>query len=243
MVADLELLRCLHCGETYRPDPFCKDKGMRCSGCGMELIPLVADKTTTGDTNDLIALLGYFGIIALVGAVGGIMVVHGWNIWVAFVMLGGIIFFIAKLFLEKYKINRINERISSRFFPDQPDLGHVSVFDQLVADAMNELPGSLKNRLSNVSVVIEDQPGSSTLKKLGLTKNKVLLGLFQGVPLNKKSVWQSAAMPERITIFQRNIENLCHSDGEIKQKIKEVVRHEVAHFVGFTEDGIREMGY
>lgn len=50
-------------------------------------------------------------------------------------------------------------------------------------------------------------------------------------------------MPERITIFQRNIENLCHSDAEIKQKIKEVVRHEVAHFVGFTEDGIKEMGY
>ncbi|TVL95471.1 MAG: hypothetical protein CV082_10795 [Candidatus Brocadia sp. BL1] len=243
MVADMELLRCLHCGETYRPDPFYQDKGTRCSGCGMKLIPLVTDKTIAGDANELIALLGYFGIIALVGAVGGIMVVHGWNFWVTFVMLGGIIFFIAKLFIEKYKIDRTKERISSKYIPDHLVLGRVPVFDQLVAEAMNELPESLKDRLSNVSVVIEDQPSNFIVKKFGLTKNKVLLGLFQGVPLNKKSVWQSVTMPERITIFQRNIENLCHSDAEIKQKIKEVVRHEVAHFVGFTEDGIKEMGY
>ena len=119
----------------------------------------------------------------------------------------------------------------------------MTVFDQLVTDAMNELPQSLKNRLSNVSVVVEDRPTSAVLEKLGSMKNRTLLGLFQGIPLNKKSVWQPASMPERITIFRKNIENLCRSDEEIKQKIKEVVRHEVAHFVGFTEDEIRELGY
>ncbi|MBE7444849.1 MAG: metallopeptidase family protein [Planctomycetia bacterium] len=70
-----------------------------------------------------------------------------------------------------------------------------------------------------------------------------MLGLFQGVPLNKKSIWQSATIPERITIFQHNVENICRTDEEIKQKIKEVIRHEVAHFVGFTEEEIRNFGY
>jgi len=238
-----ELQKCWHCGEAYRTDALHENKRVKCFGCGMELIPLVADKTITSGANAFYVLLGYFCIIALVGALGGIMVVHGWNFWVTFVMLGGIIYLTAKVFMGKYSISRIHEQIVGEFIPDHQVSGQVAVFDQLVADAMNELPGSLKIRLSNVSVVIEDRPSSSVLEKLGLMKNRTLLGLFQGIPLNKKSVWQSASMPERITIFQKNIETLCHSDEEIKQKIKEVVRHEVAHFVGFTEDEIRGLGY
>ena len=63
------------------------------------------------------------------------------------------------------------------------------------------------------------------------------------MPLNKKSIWKSVTMPERITVFQKNIEKLCRSDEEIKQRIKEVIRHEVAHFVGFTEEEVRKLGY
>ena len=81
------------------------------------------------------------------------------------------------------------------------------------------------------------------LGKLKLKSNLVLLGLFQGVPLNKKSVWHSGTMPEKITIYQKNIEAICHSDEKIKQRIKKVVRHEVAHFVGFTEEQVRRLGY
>ena len=94
-----------------------------------------------------------------------------------------------------------------------------------------------------MAIVIESRPKSHVSKKLRLTPNRILLGLFQGIPLNKKSVWQSGTMPERITIFQDNIEAVCHSDQEIKHKIKEVVRHEVAHFVGFTEEEITKLGY
>ena len=209
----------------------------------MELIPLITDNTLSKEENEFYVLLGYFGIIALLGALGGIMVVHGWNFWVTFVMLGGILYLTAKLFMGKYKISRVNDQIFTELIPEHRDNGHVTVFDQLVADAMDELPRGLKNRLSNVPVVIEDQPNSFVLEKFGFLKNRTLLGLFQGVPLNKKSVWQPTVMPERITIFRKNIENLCHSDEEIKKKITEVVRHEVAHFVGFTEDEIRELGY
>ena len=73
--------------------------------------------------------------------------------------------------------------------------------------------------------------------------NTSLLGLFEGVPINKRSVWQSVTMPERITIFQKNIEAICNSEEEIKRRIKKVIRHEVAHLVGFTEEEIRELGY
>lgn len=222
---------------------FDQHESTKCFRCGMELIPLVVDETIVGDTNEFCVVLGYFGIVALVGALGGIMVVQGWNFWVTFAMLGGILYLTAKLFLGKYKMTRINERTLSEFIPGDQDTSHVTVFDQLITDAMNEMPQGLKNRLSNVSVVVEDRPTSAVLEKLGTMKNRTLLGLFQGIPLTKKSVWQPAVMPEKITIFRKNIENLCRSDEEIKQKIKEVVRHEVAHFVGFTENEIRELGY
>lgn len=243
MINDLESLKCCYCGEAYRTGMFDQHESTKCFRCGMEVIPLVVDETIVGDTNEFCVVLGYFGIVALVGALGGIMVVHGWNFWVTFAMLGGILYLTAKLFLGKYKITRMNEQTKSEFIPGGLNTRHETVFDQLITDAMNEMPQSLKNRLSNVSVVVEDRPTSAVLEKLGTMKNRTLLGLFQGIPLTKKSVWQPAVMPEKITIFRKNIENLCRSDEEIKQKIKEVVRHEVAHFVGFTENEIRELGY
>ena len=243
MIKDLELLKCFHCGKVFHPDEYCQNRSMKCFGCGMELVPLIADKKIPRDTKEFRVLLGFFTIIAFLGALGGVMLVHGWNFWVTFAMIGGMTYLIAKIFMGKYKVIEIDKYLSREMSPEDRDVIHVTVFDQLVVDAINELPQRLRDRLSNVTIVVEDKPSGHILEKLRLMSNTILLGLFQGVPLNKKSVWQSGTMPERITIFQNNIEKLCHSDDEIKQRIKEVVRHEVAHFFGFTEEEIRKLGY
>ncbi|MFN3531292.1 MAG: metallopeptidase family protein [Candidatus Brocadia sp.] len=243
MIKDQELLKCLHCGKVFQLDEYSQNRSMKCFGCGMELVPLIAGKRIPGNTNEFCVLLGFFTIIAFLGALGGIMLVHGWNFWVTFAMIGGMTYLIAKIFMGKYKIIEIDKYLSGEMVPDDCNVNHVTVFDQLVVDAINELPQRLKESLSNVSIVVEDKPNTHILEKLRLMSNTTLLGLFQGVPLNKRSVWQSGTMPERITLFQKNIEKLCHSDDEIKERIKEVVRHEVAHFVGFTEEEIRKMGY
>lgn len=243
MEKDLELLKCFHCGKVFHTDEYCQNRSMKCFGCGMELVPLIADKIISRDTKGVCVLLGFFTIIAFLGAIGGVMLVHGWNFWVTFAMVGGIIFFISKIFMSKYKISEIGEYLSNETAPEYQGIQHATVFDQFVVDAINELPQRLKDRLSNVSIVVEDKPNSHILEKLRLMSNTTLLGLFQGVPLSKKSVWQSGTMPERITLFQKNIEKICCSDEEIKQRIKEVIRHEVAHFVGFTEEEIRKLGY
>ncbi|MCF6154925.1 MAG: metallopeptidase family protein [Candidatus Brocadia sp.] len=238
-----ELLKCFHCGKVFHPDEYSQNRSMKCFGCGMELVPLIAGKIIFRNTKGFYVLLGFFTIIALLGAIGGVMLVHGWNFWVTFAMVGGIIFFISKIFMSKYKISEIGEYLSSETVPKDHGIQHGAVFDQFVIDAINDLPQKLKDRLSNVSVVVEDKPNRYVLEKLRLMSNTTLLGLFQGVPLSKKSVWQSGTMPERITLFQKNIEKICCSDEEIKQRIKEVIRHEVAHFVGFTEEEIRKLGY
>lgn len=239
----MEVLKCFHCSKAYPSGEYSLHKSMTCGGCGMELVPLVADKKIPGDTKAFGVLAGFFTVIAFLGALGGVMLVHGWNFWVTFAMIGGMTYLIAKIFTGKYTIIEIDKHVSRELAPEDLGVNPVTVFDQLVVDAINEMPQRLRDRLSNVSIVVEDKPNSHILEKLRLMSNTTLLGLFQGVPLNKKSVWQSVTMPERITLFQKNIEKVCRSDEEIKQKIKEVIRHEVAHFVGFTEEEVKKLGY
>jgi len=243
MVKDLELLECFYCGKAYHLNKYSQKKSMICSGCGMETVPLITGKTEARDEKEFYILLSYFVISALLGALGGVMLMNGWNFWVTFAMVGGIVYLMGKIFVGKYKISVISEYVSVNKIPGNQSTGHQTVFDRLVVDAIEELPQSLKGRLSNVSIIVEDKPNNEILEKMELKSDRTLLGLFQGVPLNKRSVWQSGTMPERITIFQKNIETLCHSEEEIKQRIKEVIRHEVAHFVGFTEEEIRKLGY
>ena len=240
---ELEIFKCFHCGKPYHLDEYNYQKKMTCSGCGMEMIPLIAGKTGERDTKGFCVLLGFFAIVALLGALGGVMMVHEWSFWVTFAIIGGIIFFVGKIFMGKYKITEIGEYLPVEAVQEYPTNECVTNFDRLVIDAIHELPQNLKDRLSNVSVVVEDKPSSSVLGKLRLLPNTMLMGLFQGVPLNKKSVWHSGTLPERITIYQKNIDAISRSEEEIKGRIKKVVRHEVAHYVGFTEEEIKGMGY
>lgn len=240
---DVEVLKCFHCGKAHHPGEYSLNKSMKCFGCGMELVPLIADKKIPRDTKEFRVLSGFFTIIACLGALGGVMLVHGWNLWVTFAMIGGMTYLIAKIFMGKYRIIEIDKYLSGEMASEDHDVKDRTVFDQLVVDAIHELPQRLRDRLSNVFIVVEDKPNNHILEELRLMSNTTLLGLFQGVPLNKKSVWQPVTLPERITIFQKNIEKICRSDEEIKQRIKEVIRHEVAHFVGFTEEEVRKLGY
>ena len=240
---ELEMLKCFHCGKPYHLDEYNQQKKMTCSGCGMEMIPLIAGKIGERDTKGLCVVLGFFTIVALLGALGGIMMVHGWNFWVTFSIIGGIIYLVSKIFMGKYRISEIGESLPDKVVTGLSSKECVTNFDRLVVDAIHELPQGLRNRLSNVAVIVEDKPSSSVLEKLRLVPNTLLMGVFQGVPLNKKSVWHSGTLPERITIYQKNIEAICRSEEEIKGRIKKVVRHEVAHYVGFTEEEIKGMGY
>jgi predicted Zn-dependent protease with MMP-like domain len=243
MGKDLEILKCFNCGQEYHLEDHRQKVGMTCSGCGMEIVPLVDEKTHRGDTKGLYVLLGFFAIVALLGALGAIMLVHGWNFWVTFALVGGIVYLVGRIFIGKYKISEIVELLSGEMFSADSSVKCETGFDRMVVSAINELPQNLKGRLSNIAIVVEARPSSDVLNKLKLMPNTSLLGLFEGVPINKRSVWQSVTMPERITIFQKNIEAICNSEEEIKRRIKKVIRHEVAHLVGFTEEEIRELGY
>mgnify|MGYP001039078143 CR=1 FL=1 len=114
-------------------------------------------------------------------------------------------------------------------------------FEALVARAIENLPPEFRNKLENVDVVIEDWPTPSQLSQVKLRYPGQLLGLYQGVPQARRSRGYGMVLPDKISIFQKPIEAQCRFDEEIKAKIGEVVRHEIAHHFGTDEKTLRKI--
>jgi predicted Zn-dependent protease with MMP-like domain len=102
-------------------------------------------------------------------------------------------------------------------------------FDQLVEAAYRRIPARFRKRLKNVVVMIEPEP----------PRGQNLLGLYQGRPLTTRSVFESFAMPDRITIFQGPHERLAQSPADLARLVEETVWHEVAHYFGMSELQVR----
>ena len=114
-------------------------------------------------------------------------------------------------------------------------------FEWLVAQVVDSLPEEFSTKLENIDVVVEDQPTSSQLAETRLKRGETLLGLYQGVPLTKRSRYYGMVMPDKITIFQKPIEAKCKNDTEIKAEIRRVVQHEIAHHFGIGDTRLRQL--
>ena len=116
-------------------------------------------------------------------------------------------------------------------------------FERLVLEAVESLPQTLKERLTDVVVDIEAMPDRATACRVGLRSRRHLLGLFHGVPLTKKSVSDHAHLPSRITIYRDNIRRICRTRAQIVYQVRETVLHEIGHHFGLDEADLRDLGY
>ena len=115
-------------------------------------------------------------------------------------------------------------------------------FEKLVAEAIKRFPDNIKEKINNVVFVVEDETRDRKRKEQNIMLNQTLLGLYEGVPRTSRGEGYSYVLPDKITIFQRPIENLCGGDPlKIKEMVYEVVWHEVGHHFGFSEAGIRKL--
>lgn len=112
-------------------------------------------------------------------------------------------------------------------------------FDNLVQSAYAHIPRQFRSRLQNVAMVVEAEPSPAQLAEAGVGPGATLLGLYQGRPLTRRSVFESFAMPDRITIFQGPHERLAGSEARLKQMVEDTVWHEVAHYFGMDERQVR----
>jgi len=114
---------------------------------------------------------------------------------------------------------------------DPPDERPVD-FEQCVEDAVTSLPDELRSFMSNVGIVVEDEPPP------GLN----VLGLYQGVPLTRRSSSYAGVPPDKITIFRGPLERHYGADEEtLRLAIRRVVLHEVAHHFGISDQRLIEL--
>jgi predicted Zn-dependent protease with MMP-like domain len=105
-------------------------------------------------------------------------------------------------------------------------------FDGYAQDALDSLPPDLRARMSNVGIVIEEEPPAG----------QPLLGLYQGVPLTRRGSSYGAVLPDKITIFRGPLVRLYGHDPEIlRREVRRVVLHEVAHHFGISDERLVEL--
>ena len=116
-------------------------------------------------------------------------------------------------------------------------------FEALVKDALKELPKEFKDKLKNVDVVIEEDLDMDTVKTLGLGAKGRFLGLYQGVPLKDRTHYYGIVMPDKITLYKQNIELACKArDLDIREEVKHVIQHEIAHHFGISDKRLKDLG-
>ncbi len=113
-------------------------------------------------------------------------------------------------------------------------------FEKIAEDVFNELPDIFGKRIDNVHIVVEEYPNEEDVRQAHSSRT-TLLGLYQGVPLTHRGTWYGAypTTPDKISLYQKNIESVCRNDEEVSERICEVLLHELGHYFGMNELQIR----
>ena len=105
-------------------------------------------------------------------------------------------------------------------------------FEDSVEAAIETLPDDLREAMSNVAIVVEDEPPAG----------QPLLGLYEGIPLTARTSWYAGAAPDKISIYRGPLERLYGHDAELlEQMIRRVVLHEIAHHFGISDERLVEL--
>lgn len=112
-------------------------------------------------------------------------------------------------------------------------------FQQLIDEALGELPKRSLDHLKNVAILFEDEPNPEQRVKLQLLPYQSLYGLYEGVPLAFRQ-GQSTTLPDRITLFKLPILGSSANETALKEQIKHTLWHEIAHYYGLNHSQIHE---
>lgn len=115
------------------------------------------------------------------------------------------------------------------------------LFEELVKKAFDDLPKNFKDSLENIEVLIEEKPSKELLRNLGMKSPMSLLGLYHGVPIKSRGYYYGNVLPDRIVIYKRPLEALSRDIKELKEKINEVLLHEIGHYFGLSERRLEEI--
>jgi len=114
-------------------------------------------------------------------------------------------------------------------------------FQRLVIEAVALIPKRFRREMKNLALVVEDEPSAELLADMEIEPPDSLYGLYQGTPLPERTWAYGNNLPDRITIFQRPIEEECDDEDEVRAVIGETLIHEVGHYFGMSEEEIEDI--
>ena len=114
-------------------------------------------------------------------------------------------------------------------------------FQELVTEAIRLIPRRFRREMKNLAIVVEDHPSPDLLEEMEVEPPDTLYGLYQGTPLPERTWAFGNALPDRITLYKRPIEEDCDDEDEMRAVIGETLIHEVGHYFGMSEEEIEEI--
>ena len=113
-------------------------------------------------------------------------------------------------------------------------------FAKITEEVLDSLPAEFRSRIRNVAVLVEDLPPGQLSIPASQPK-KLLQGLFHGVPVTEKSVFNLSTGPDYVVLYQKNIEAVCSSEADIREQIRLTVIHEFGHYFGMDEEQLKNV--
>jgi predicted Zn-dependent protease with MMP-like domain len=113
-------------------------------------------------------------------------------------------------------------------------------FTKVVEEVLDSLPTEFRTRIRNVAVLVEDLPRHRLSSRSDQPK-RLLLGLFHGIPMTRKSTFDLPTGPDYVVLYQKNIEAVCSSDAEVREQIRRTVIHELGHYFGMDENQLKDV--
>lgn len=105
-------------------------------------------------------------------------------------------------------------------------------FEELAAEAVATLPAAISSRMDNVAIIVEDE-----------SRGRNLFGLYEGIPLTRRYLASyNGVLPDRITLFQKTICQVCSSEDDVRAQVRKTVIHEIAHHFGISDPRLDELG-
>ncbi len=114
-------------------------------------------------------------------------------------------------------------------------------FEQMVWDAVDELPPQILPRIANLEIEVKPAPTEDDLAEADVESAGDLFGFYQGIPLTERDTGYDMTLPDLISIYQHAHEQACNTLDELRDEVRRTVRHEIAHHFGIGDERLDEL--
>ncbi len=116
-------------------------------------------------------------------------------------------------------------------------------FQDVLRQALDDLPEPFRQALENVAIVVEEWPPGWLLDELGVPPEETLYGFYHGVPLPERSVSLSGNLPDKISIYRGPLQEDFLRAADLRRQIRVTLLHEIGHYFGMDEEDLERLGY